>query len=97
MGIQIGLEMDRTLRVLRALDQTSLTPQQCRIALAHWRRCSMSEIRAIAGVSASTLKSYHKDLYGRLGVRSSAELVELLDMQASAVSFDLRRHRPRAA
>ena len=97
VGIQVGLEMDRTVRVLRALDRTSLTPQQCRIALAHWRRRSTSEIRAIAGVSASTLKSYHKDLYGRLGVTSSAELVALLDTQASAVSFDLRRHRPRAS
>ena len=97
VGIQIGLEMDRTLRVLRALDRTSLTPQQCRIALAHWRRQSTSEIRALAGVSASTLKSYHKDLYGRLGVTSSTELVSLLDTQASAVTFDLRRHRPRAS
>ena len=97
VGIQVALEMERGVRVIRALHRSSLTPQQCRIALAHWRRCSTREIQELAGVSRSTLKSYHKDLYGRLGVSSAAELVELLDAQATAVSLDLRRHRPRAS
>ncbi len=95
VGIQVGLEMHRTLRVLRALDQAMLTPQQCRIALAQWRGTSTKEICEIVGVSASTLKSYQKDLYGRLDVNSASELVERLDTQARAISFDLARHRPR--
>ncbi|MBX3226416.1 MAG: hypothetical protein KIT84_44660 [Labilithrix sp.] len=97
IGIQMGLEMDRGLRVLRALERAALSPQQCRLALAQWQSRPRSEIRSLLGVTANTLKSYQKDMYSRLAVGSAAELRELLDDQARAVSLDLVRHRPRAA
>lgn len=95
VGIQIALEMDRTLRVMRALEYAGLTPQQCRIAVAQWQGSSPPDIRARIGVTPSTLKSYQKDMYSRLGITSAAELRDLLDTQARAVSLDLLRHRPR--
>lgn len=95
IGIQVALEMDRTVRVLRALERTSLTPQQCRIALAQWRGYEAREIRELVGVTASTLKSYQRDMYSRLAVTSAAELRALLDGQARSLGLDLTRHRPR--
>ncbi|MCZ2250010.1 MAG: hypothetical protein LC111_14725 [Bacteroidia bacterium] len=95
VGIQMALEMDQTLRVIRALERTDLTPQQCRIAFAQWQGRPTREIRELVGISASTLKSYQKDMYSRLAVNSAAELRDTLDAQARAVFFDLLRHRPR--
>lgn len=95
VGIQLHLEMHRGLRVLRALEQCALSPQQRRLARALWQRKRPAEIRLDLGVTASTLKSYQRDLYARLGVRSAPELVEQLDRMADSVTFDLRRHRPR--
>ena len=95
VGIQIALEMNRTLRVMRALEYAGLTPQQCRIAVAQWQGRQAPDIRALIGVTPSTLKSYQKDMYSRLAVTSAAELRDLLDAQARAVSLDLLRHRPR--
>lgn len=94
VGIQVALEMDQTLRVMRALERAGLTPQQIRIALAQWQGRTTQEIRTLVGVTASTLKSYQKDMYGRLAVTSSSELQQLLDEQARAVSLDRLRHRP---
>lgn len=95
VGIQLCLEMHRGLRALRALERSPLTMQQSRIALAHWQGQSMQAIKASLGVSASTLKSYHKEIYRRLDVNSAAELVRLVDGYADSATFDLARHLPR--
>jgi len=97
VGVQLSLEMSRGVRVVTALERTSLTPQQQRIALGQWLGRTPTQIRESLGVSASTLKSYQKDLYLRLDVNSASELVEKLDAQARAVTFDLGRHLPRRA
>jgi DNA-binding CsgD family transcriptional regulator len=94
-GIQLSLEMHRGLRVLRALEHADLTPQQRRIAFAYFQGRSTEEIGGLLGVRASSLKTYRKELYGRLNVGSHAELVAALHAQARAVSLDLGRHRPR--
>jgi DNA-binding CsgD family transcriptional regulator len=97
VGIQLSLEMHRGLRVLRALERSTLTAQQCRMALALWQGKRPAEIAGLLGVTSSTLKSYGKDLYGRLDVNSAAELVARLDEQATSVTLDLRRHLPRVS
>jgi DNA-binding CsgD family transcriptional regulator len=95
VGIQLSLEMHRGLRVFRALEQCALSPQQRRLALALWDGKSPAEILDDLGVTPSTLKSYQRDLYARLGVRSASQLVEHLEAMADSVTFDLHRHRPR--
>lgn len=94
IGIQLSLEMSRTVRVVTALDRSTLTPKQQRIALGLWLGRSPRALRESLGISASTLKSYQKDMYVRLDVRSAAELVATLDLQGRAITFDLERHRP---
>jgi hypothetical protein len=49
----------------------------------------------VIGVTPSTLESYQKDMYSRLAVTGAAELRDLLDTEARAVSLDRLRHRPR--
>lgn len=95
VAILLRLEMHRTLRVLRALGESKLSPQQRRMALGYFRGARPAEVAAELGVTASTLKSYQKDLYLRLGVTSQQELVARLHAQAESVAFDLERHRPR--
>lgn len=97
IAIQLRLEMHRSLKVYLALEKSALTPQQRRIALAHFEGRSTREISEALGITPSTLKSYHKDLYARLGVRSSAELVRALEAMADGVTFDLERHLPRTS
>ena len=94
-GVQLSLEMSRGLRVRTALHLAGLSTQQQRLALAIWQNEPAHTIREKLGVSASTLKSYQKSLYVRLGVNSASELATTLDTQARALTFDLRRHLPR--
>lgn len=94
-GVQVSLEMSRGLRVLTALHDAGLSPQLQRLSLGLWRRRPLQEVAAEIGVTRSTLKSYLKDLYNRLGVSSADELLARLDTQARATTFDLRRHAPR--
>ncbi len=95
IAIHLQLEMNRRLKVLRALDTSPLTERQRWIALGHLDGLGVSEIQASMGITHSTLKSYQKDLYRRLDVTSSAELVSALHAQARAATFDLERHLPR--
>jgi hypothetical protein len=94
-GVQLSLEMSRGLRVRTALHLAGLSTQQQRLALSIWQNEPAHTIREKLGVSASTLKSYQKSLYVRLGVNSASELATTLDTQARALTFDLRRHLPR--
>lgn len=96
IGIQLSLEMDRNLRVLRALSSIRLTPQQRRIAYGLWQGQSANEIGAALGLSTSTLKSYQKELYGRLDVNGVTELRSKLEAHANAATLDLTRHLPKA-
>ncbi len=50
---------------------------------------------ASLGVSASSLKTYRRELYARLEVNSRMGLVELLNRHARAANVDLTRHLPR--
>lgn len=96
-GIQLSLEMHRGLQVLRALELAPLTPQQRRIAYAYFQGRRPPEIRALLGISPSSLKTYRKELYARLDVTSEAELVAALHGLARSATFDLQRHLPRAS
>ncbi len=97
VAIHLRLEMHRTLKVIHALHASTLPPQLRRLALAHYQGCSSSLMCTRLGITASTLKSYQKDLYGRLEVTSAAALVALLHRLADGVTFDLRRHLPSRA
>lgn len=94
IGVQLNLEMHHDLRVLRVLEQSRLTPQQCRIAFAFVRGRSHAEICQDLSLSPATLKSYLKDLYARLEVTSAGDLVKHIEREASCVTFNLRRHLP---
>lgn len=94
IGVQLSLEMHHDLRILRVLEGSRLTPQQCRIALAFVRGRSHAEICQELSVSPATLKSYLKDLYARLEVTSAGALVQRIEQEAASVSFNLRRHLP---
>jgi hypothetical protein len=95
IAIQLQLEMNTRLRVIRALEASPLTNQLRRVALAHFDGLEPKEICASLNITQHTLKSYQKDLYARLDVNSSVELVKLLTAQSKAVTFDLNRHFPR--
>ena len=95
IAIQIHLEMNARLRVIRALDHSTLSTQLKRLALAHFDGLSSAEICELLNITHHTLKSYQKDLYARLDVNSSIELVEKLKAQSRSLNFDLKRHFPR--
>lgn len=95
VGVQLTLEMHRGLRMLRALERCPITPQQRRLAVGLWQGKRTQELTAELGLSASSLKTYQKDLYGRLEVSSARDLVSHLERQADAVRFNLHRHLPR--
>ncbi len=97
VAVQLTLEMHRGLRALQALDASGLSPQQQRLAFGLWSGRGPAEVRAELGVTATTMKSYMKELYLRLDVRSSAELSARIDAVARGVALDLTRHRPRPA
>ncbi|HEY1075824.1 MAG TPA: hypothetical protein VGE51_03980 [Fontimonas sp.] len=97
IGIQLHLEMSRSLRILRVLESCALSPQQRRIAFGLARGRSTSDLRKDLGISAETLKSYQKDLYARLGVSGAGALVDLLHERAQTVSLNLTRHWPVAS
>lgn len=56
---------------------------------------SSAKICELLNITHHTLKSYQKDLYARLDVNSSIELVEKLKAQSRALNFDLKRHFPK--
>lgn len=95
IAIQLQLEMNTRLRLIHALEASPLTGQLRRVALAHFDGLEPREICAKLNITHHTLKSYQKELYSRLGVNSSAELVGLLQAQSRAITFDLNRHFPR--
>lgn len=97
IGVHLTLEMHRSLRVLRVLERAPVGPQLRRLALGLWRGASAASLREELGVSASTLKSYQKELYARLAVNSLDDLVEHLESRSAEVTFDLHRHLPRPA
>ncbi|MGV3623882.1 MAG: hypothetical protein ACO1OB_23900 [Archangium sp.] len=96
-GVQLSLELDRRVRLLRALEEAALPPKLRQLALASWDGAEPEALPEVLGVTPATLKSYRKELYLRLDVNSSRALVERLDAMALAVRFDLRRHHPRRA
>ncbi len=95
VGIQLTLEMHRGLRALQALDDAGLSPQQQRLAYGLWRGRDAGDLRSELGVTTATMKSYMKELYLRLDVRSRAELAVKVDEVARGVKVNLTRHRPR--
>lgn len=97
IAIHLQLEMSRRLKVLRALERSPLTERQRLIALGHLDGLGPDALCDSLGITKATLKSYQKDLYRRLDVNSSAELVAALNAQAASATFDLERHLPRAS
>lgn len=97
IAIHLQLEMSRRLKVLRALDTSPLTERQRLIALGHLDGLGPEALSTSLGITRATLKSYQKDLYRRLDVNSSAELISVLKAQADAVTFNLERHLPRSS
>lgn len=95
VGIQMSLEVHRGLQVLRGLSSSPISPQLRRLALAIWSGKSSEAIRSELRVSASTLKSYTRELYCRLDVNSAPALVAHLDRRADDVRHALRPHAPR--
>jgi DNA-binding NarL/FixJ family response regulator len=95
IGVQLSLELSRSLRVLRALEALALPTQLRRVALRLWEGANAAQVATELGVSAASMKSYRKELYARLEVHSVDELRGLLDAQARAVTLDLARHQPR--
>lgn len=95
VGIQLRLEMHRSLKVMHALALSDLPVQQRRIAFAYWSGLSSEQLARKLGVRAASLKSYRKELYSRLDVSGVDELTERLDADGDAVIVDLKRHRPR--
>lgn len=96
-GLQLSLEVDRTVRMLRALEEINMPPQLRRLALSYWHGLEAKVICGLLGITASTLKSYRKELYARLSVSSNKALLERLDDVAQRSTLDLRRHLPRRA
>ncbi len=97
IGVQLSLEVDRTVRLLQSLEETDLPPQLRRLALASWHGLEPKVICGLLGITASTLKSYRKELYSRLEVTSHQTLLAHLNERALRVKLDLRRHLPRRA
>lgn len=95
VGVQLGLELDRDLRVLGAIARGRLTAQQRRIAWMLHQGRTNAEIRAALEIGATTLKSYQKDLYRRLDVSGASELVQRLHALSEGIVIDRRRHAPR--
>lgn len=96
VGISIALEMNRKLQVIAALSRMQLSPQLQRLALALWSGVDSKAICSQLEISASTLKSYRKQLYAVLEVQSHAELTALLDRRSGKERFDMDKHTPRA-
>jgi hypothetical protein len=94
LGIQLSLEMNRTLRLLRALEDSELPPQLRRMALAYWRGEDTASVAHALKLTAASVKSYRKELYARLEVNGADALRARLDTMADTVSFDLARHSP---
>ncbi len=94
-GVQLSLELDRAARLLRALEEANVPPQLRRLALAYWHGLEPKVVCGLLGITASTLKSYRKELYARLSVSSNAALIERLNTAAKQTRLDLRRHLPR--
>lgn len=97
LGVQLSLEVDRTVRLLRSLEDAELPPQLRRLALAYWYGLEPKAVCGLLGITASTLKTYRKELYARLGVTSNKALLEHLEQRALRVVLDLERHLPRRA
>lgn len=96
-GVQLTLELDRRVRMMRALEEAGVPPRLRQLAIASWDGVDPEQLPRLLEVTPATLKSYRKELYGRLAVTSSKALVEQLDAMALSVRFDLRRHHPRRA
>ncbi|MCA9534051.1 MAG: hypothetical protein KC593_10235 [Myxococcales bacterium] len=96
VGIQVRLEVDRGLRILRALDDSGLTPQQLRIAWGLVLGQRNAELCASLEIGATTLKSYQKDMYRRLEVGGAQELTARVTELAAGSRVDRARHQPRA-
>ncbi len=94
-GVQLSLELDRSLRIIRALEDARVPPQLRRLALAYWNGLESDDITQWLDITQATLKSYRKELYARLSVTSNKELVDRLDELAMTVRLDLRRHHAR--
>lgn len=94
VGIQLSLEVPRALRVLAALEKSTLSPQQRRIAFGLWKGIPPRTLCDEIDIQPSTFKSYQKDLYLRLDVNRLDELVDVLDRQALGLTLDLQRHLP---
>ncbi len=94
VGIQLSLEVNRTLRLLRALEVTGLPPQLRRMALEYWKGEDTASIARTLELTAASVKSYRKELYARLEINGAAQLRACLDAMADAVSLELERHLP---
>jgi len=97
VAIELRLEMHHTLKVLSALEASRLSPRQCHLALGYLQGKTPAELADDLGLAPSTLKSYQRDLYARLDVNTREELIQWVEAQASAATFDLTRHRPRVS
>ncbi|MCU0701608.1 MAG: hypothetical protein MUC96_34300, partial [Myxococcaceae bacterium] len=96
-GVQLSLEVDRTVRLLKAFDACALPPQLARLALAMWRGLEPEAICRELAITPATFKSYRKDLYARLSVVSRQTLLDRLAALANSTALELSRHLPRRA
>jgi hypothetical protein len=94
-GVQLSLEVDRTVRLLKAFESSPLPPQLRRLALALWKGLEPKAICSALGITPATFKSYRKDLYARLSVVSHDALKARLTELATSATLDLARHLPR--
>jgi hypothetical protein len=94
-GVQLSLEVDRTVRLLKAFETTTLPPQLRRLALALWKGLEPKAICASFNITPATFKSYRKDLYARLSVGSQEALRARLTEWATSATLNLSRHLPR--
>lgn len=94
-GVQLTLELDRSMRIHHALEAARIPPQLRRLAVGFWDGLEAPALAALMDITPATLKSYRKELYARLAVSSNKALLERLDSMALSTRVDLKRHLPR--
>ena len=78
---QTGLRLDDVTaeEIARATAGSELSERECGIALLVLRRLDNGAICREACITESTLRTHLRNIYGKLGVHSRAELIELLE------------------
>lgn len=94
VGVHLAFEVSHTVRVMRVLASTDVSPQLQRVAFHLWQGEDAKTVAQRLGLSVETMKSYRKELYTRLDVHDLEGLRRVLDARASEVTLDFERHQP---